>query len=112
MVTQARPGARSQARDLRLARERGILTRFIGVYCRARHGSRGTELCPECAGLLQYATGRLARCPYDPKPKCKHCPTHCYSPAQRQRIREVMRFSGLWYIRRGRLDWLVRYFLS
>jgi len=26
-------------------------------------------------------------------------------------MREIMRFSGLYFVRRGRLDWLVKYFL-
>lgn len=111
MVTRARRDA-GAARDLRLARERRILDNFIGVYCRAHHGTLRGELCRECAGLLRYAVGRLARCPYDPKPKCKHCPTHCYNAGNRARIREVMRFAGMWYVRRGRLDWLVRYFMT
>jgi hypothetical protein len=69
-------------------------------------------VCQSCRELLIYAEERLARCPYDPKPKCKHCPTHCYKPAMRVRIREVMKFSGMYHIRRGRVDWLIRYFLA
>ncbi|MFH1998920.1 MAG: nitrous oxide-stimulated promoter family protein [Planctomycetota bacterium] len=43
--------------------------------------------------------------------KRKACDTHCYKPAYRAKIKEVMRYSGIHFIKRGRLDWLVRYFL-
>ena len=59
------------------------------------NGAGGRELCPECRELLDYALARLGRCPYgEAKPVCRHCPTHCYSPAMREGIRRVMRFSG------------------
>jgi hypothetical protein len=87
------------------------LERFIEVFCRKRHG-RSEGLCPDCQELLDYARGRLARCPFDPKPACKACRIHCYDPAHRRRIQQVMRFSGRHFILRGRLDWLVKYFLG
>jgi len=89
-----------------------ILRRFVEVYCRSHH-SPGSPPgpCAECQDLLHYARRKLERCPYDPKPTCKECPTHCYKKEYRQRVREVMRYSGLYFVKRGRLDWLVRYFL-
>lgn len=87
-----------------------LLTRFIQVYCEQRHGTKGPRLCESCADLLAYSRQRLERCPYDPKPRCKDCPTHCYRPAYRERIREVMKFSGIYFVKRGRLDWLLKYF--
>ena len=92
-------------------RQREILCRFIQIYCAARHGSIDGSLCAECGNLAAYARERLERCPHHPKPSCKKCRTHCYKPAYRARIREIMRFSGLYLIRRGRLDLLVKYFL-
>lgn len=89
-----------------------ILAKFTHVYCRHHHGSDGQVLCPECQDLLQYAYKRVLHCPYDPKPACKNCPTHCYKPEYRQRIKEIMRFSGMYYVKRGRIDWLVKYFLA
>ena len=89
-----------------------MLRRFVGVYCRRKHHSGEGALCEECDELLAYARGRLEKCPLDPKPKCRDCTVHCYAPAYRQRIREVMRFSGMHFVKRGRLDWLVRYFLT
>lgn len=87
------------------------LAAFIDVFCRKHHTPLpGLPRCPECEELLQYAIERRARCPYDPKPACKHCVTHCYKPEYRQRIRKIMRFSGIYFIKRGRLDWLIKYF--
>jgi hypothetical protein len=91
--------------------EAKVLKRFIAVYCRENHGKTRGELCRDCSDLLDYGLKRLYACPYDPKPKCKDCPTHCYQPEYRAKIREVMRFSGIYFVKRGRLDWLVRYFM-
>lgn len=68
------------------------LEKMLGIYCRARHGGR--PLCADCRELLAYSRERLRLCSRDPKPACKDCPVHCYSPAMRERIREVMRYAG------------------
>ena len=87
------------------------LRRFVEVYCRAHHETDDGGLCHECRALFAYARERRQKCPHDPKPKCKDCHTHCYTPEYREKIREVMRFSGMHFVKRGRLDWLIRYFL-
>jgi len=87
------------------------LKRFVEVYCRAHHDTNGTGLCKGCRELVAYARARLERCPHDPKPKCKNCTTHCYKPEHRKMVRDVMRFSGMHFVKRGRLDWLIRYFM-
>ena len=89
-----------------------MLTRFIEVFCRKTHRTDGQQLCDRCAELRAYAVDRLARCPMDPKPKCKDCTVHCYDESHRARIKEVMKFSGMHFVKRGRLDWLVKYFLG
>jgi len=91
-------------------REAKTLTKFINIFCRQIHHCG--LLCPECSDLLAYAKNRLSHCPYDPKPKCKYCKTHCYAPRYRAKIREVMKFSGMYMVKRGRLDWLIKYFLQ
>ncbi|NIV30593.1 MAG: nitrous oxide-stimulated promoter family protein [Anaerolineae bacterium] len=109
---KARGGSKTAdaRRERRMELERRVLKSFIRVFCRNHHGA-GQELCTDCADLQAYALKRLERCPYDPKPKCKKCPTHCYRPDYRMRIKEVMKYSGIYYVKRGRLDWLVRYFM-
>ncbi|MCE5269917.1 nitrous oxide-stimulated promoter family protein [bacterium] len=94
-------------------REFETLKKFVTVYCENHHSrAEGEAVCGDCGELLEYARGRLGKCPYDPKPKCKDCPTHCYNPRYRQRVREVMKFSGMYFVKRGRVDWLVKYFMS
>lgn len=93
----------------RIERDNQVLHAFIRVYCRENHGSAG--LCPECAELLAYALKRNEKCPLDPKPRCKKCAVHCYKPEMRAKIKEVMKFSGIYFLKRGRLDWVYKYFL-
>ncbi len=98
--------------DRTAAKDQKILDGFVDVYCRQHHGQEDDRLCDECADLLAYATKRRENCPHDPKPKCKDCSTHCYKPEYRDRIKAVMRFSGMYFVKRGRLDWLARYFFE
>ena len=78
----------------RLVREKRTLATMIRIYCRQQHHT-AQGLCPECNELLDYAKKRLDRCPYqDGKTTCAKCPIHCYRPAMRTRIREVMRYAG------------------
>lgn len=93
-------------------RDHVIIDRFIEVYCRAHHETDCDALCDECRDLAAYAHDRLDRCPYDPKPACRKCLSHCYSQPYRDRMREIMRYSGMHFVKRGRIDWLFRYFLS
>ncbi|WP_022850487.1 nitrous oxide-stimulated promoter family protein [Limisalsivibrio acetivorans] len=103
-------------KEKRIRKDEKILRRFIHTYCRENHLKRGTAerergYCAECAELLTYALKRNEKCPLDPKPKCKDCHVHCYKPEMRSRIKEVMKFSGIYHIKRGRVDWLIHYFL-
>ncbi len=95
----------------RLDRQFAVLKRFVAVYCRNQHVPEGTTPCEECSDLLEYAHRRLEKCPYDPKPLCKNCTTHCYRTDYREKVRAVMRFSGTYYVKRGRFDWLIRGFV-
>ncbi len=78
----------------RLNRERRTIQVMIHIYCQGTHGSNGV-LCPECQQLEAYAMQRLDKCPFQAsKPTCAKCPIHCYKPAMRQQVRQVMRYSG------------------
>jgi hypothetical protein len=78
----------------RIAREKRTIEAMLRIFCRDRHGTRG-PLCAECQSLYDYAAGRLDRCPYGAaKTTCAGCPTHCYKPAMRERVKEVMRYAG------------------
>jgi len=106
-----------------------VLANFISIFCRENHqletknvfsikdarlhnslGNKDLVLCQDCRKLLSHGIAKLLLCPYDPKPMCKKCETHCYAPGYRERVREVMRFSGLYLVKHGRLDLMVHYF--
>ena len=102
-------------KEKRIKKDEKVLRAFIKTYCRENHLKKGAAevnggYCGECHKLLQYALKRNEKCPLDPKPKCKDCEIHCYVAENRQKIRDVMRFSGQYYIKRGRIDWLFHYF--
>jgi hypothetical protein len=78
----------------RLGRERRTVATMVALRCRDLHGTEG-ELCAECRTLGDYADYRLVKCPYgDEKPTCVNCPIHCYAKAEREQMKEVMRYSG------------------
>jgi hypothetical protein len=102
-----------------------ILVKFVALFCREKHGGEkkpfamkapllkdavaAVELCPDCTKLLKYGLSMRLRCPHDPKPPCKKCDAPCYREEYREKIREVMRFSGMLLVKRGRLDMLYHY---
>lgn len=111
--------------DRELRRDLKTLVKFIEVYCDLRHGDRDkaavelqthdvaviagrqVSVCDECRRLLAHAFVKRSTCPMEPKPACKHCPSHCYQPKYRQQIREVMKVSGRRLVLRGRVDYLL-----
>ena len=75
-------------------REKQTVSEMIALYCKKRHHVR-RGLCPACAALEQYARQRSDHCPFmETKTFCSNCRVHCYKPEMREKIREVMRFSG------------------
>ncbi len=75
-------------------REKEMVSLMIALYCRKNHGSK-EGLCPQCAELNQYARMRSDKCPFmETKTFCSNCKVHCYKPDMREKIRQVMRFSG------------------
>ena len=75
-------------------REKEIVSKMIVIYCKKKHGT-GQGLCSDCAALEAYAGMRSDKCPFmETKTFCSNCKVHCYKPDMREKIREVMRFSG------------------
>jgi predicted amidophosphoribosyltransferase len=78
----------------RMARESRTVEAMVTIYCRGHHGTR-RALCLDCRELLDYARERLDKCPFqEGKTTCANCPVHCYRPAEREKIRAVMRYAG------------------
>ena len=75
-------------------KEKRIVALMIRLYCQKKHGT-ASELCPDCQTLHDYAMLRSDKCPFmETKTFCSNCKVHCYKKDMRDRIREVMRFSG------------------
>ena len=117
-----KPLTKKELKDLNL------LGQFISLYCKSRHPEHQKtfyicknpkippltnsklNFCTECRDLLDYAIERRIKCPLDPKPMCKKCPVHCYRKDLREKIKEIMKESGIAMIKRGRLDMIYHYF--
>lgn len=89
----------AQKTERKRKREQRVVTEMIALYCRKNHGAgQAVEtggLCPECQKLCEYARARSEHCPFmEQKTFCSNCQVHCYKPDMRERIRQVMRFSG------------------
>lgn len=79
--------------DKKIEFEKKILREMILLYCNKKHKSN--TLCSECRELLEYSNNRVDNCKYiDEKSFCSNCKIKCYSPKTKEKIREVMRFSG------------------
>lgn len=77
----------------RIEEEKRVIAQMIRLYCRKKEGNE--ELCPSCRELLDYATLRLEKCPFgENKVTCRQCPVHCYKKEMREKMCEVMRYSG------------------
>jgi hypothetical protein len=108
---------RHQKKDIRL------IGKFVEVYCAGTHrtverssvalpaGLVERSLCTECRAFLEYAVTKRLKCPLEAeKPTCKHCRIHCYDRPRREKVREIMSYSGRALMLRGRLDYIWHYF--
>ncbi len=78
---------------MKIEEERKVVELMIKLYCKKKHKNK--ELCNDCNELLEYVNLRLNKCPFgDQKTFCSNCKIHCYKPIMREKIKEVMRFSG------------------
>jgi hypothetical protein len=119
-VLKKREISEKEKKDIR------TLIRFMKIFCMENHNServpfsfklfdireiekKEISLCQDCTRLLTYGLTMRLKCPYDPKPMCKKCKTQCYHGDYKAKIREVMRSSGMYMIKHGRLDMLYHY---
>ena len=83
----------------RIEEEKQTVEQMIRLYCRLKEGNK--VLCEDCSALLEYAHKRLDHCKFgEKKSTCRKCPVHCYKPAMREKMQQVMRFAGprmMWY---------------
>ena len=115
--------------DSKKSKDIKVLGNFISIFCRENHRAeakgifpikdarvrhtlddKDLVLCPDCQKLLNHGIAKLLLCPYDPKPMCKNCETYCFASGYREKIRQVMRFSGTYLVKHGRVDLMVHYY--
>lgn len=78
----------------KLKNEKITVKVMVEIFCHHKHNTK-ESLCMECEALLNYSTKRIDLCTYgDNKPVCSSCTVHCYQKDFRDKIKEVMRFSG------------------
>ena len=77
--------------DKKLIEEYKIVCEMIDLYHRKNDKFSDSEI----GELKAYVKKKLSSCPHGPdKPFCSYCKIHCYEPKMRDKIREIMRFSG------------------
>ena len=114
--------------EVKLNRDVRTLIQLIGIFCNNKHKSRpkdhwdlknrtspinesnSLKLCQECSDLLDYSIKQREKCMLDPKPLCKRCKIHCYSSDYRLKIKEVMKYSGMYLLTHGRVNLLFHFF--
>lgn len=77
----------------RISREKLTIKKMIDLY---------QAKCPQASAepehyeaLFAYAQKRLDKCVFgEEKPACKQCPVHCYQPAKREEMKQIMRWAG------------------
>ncbi|HDW8579830.1 TPA: nitrous oxide-stimulated promoter family protein [Escherichia coli] len=77
----------------RISREKLTIKKMIDLY---------QAKCPQASAepehydaLFAYARKRLDKCVFgEEKPACKQCPVHCYQPAKREEMKQIMRWAG------------------
>ena len=79
----------------KIEKEKQTIKLMIDIYCKKKHGNKSGELCEECAELLEQAHKRLTYCKFgEEKSTCSRCPIHCYKKDMKEKIKDVMKFSG------------------
>ncbi|WP_144817814.1 MULTISPECIES: nitrous oxide-stimulated promoter family protein [Enterobacteriaceae] len=77
----------------RITREKLTIRRMIALYQRGAPAAFTEE--GHYDTLFAYAEKRLDKCVFgEEKPACKQCPVHCYQPAKREEMKQIMRWAG------------------
>ena len=73
--------------------EKNVVNLMIRLYCKDHHHT--DALCNDCQSLSDYASMRVDKCPFmETKTFCSNCKVHCYKKDMREKIKQVMRYSG------------------
>ncbi len=79
----------------RINRETKTISAMLALYCKNHHPKNGHGICDNCREVQEYALKRLQNCPFiENKPTCANCLVHCYNKEMRNKVRQIMRYSG------------------
>jgi Nitrous oxide-stimulated promoter len=81
----------------RIEKEKTTIELMVNLYCNKKHKTKrySEELCEECSELLEYANKRLSLCKFgENKSSCYKCKIHCYKKDMKEKVKEIMKFSG------------------
>ncbi|MEN0615573.1 nitrous oxide-stimulated promoter family protein [Klebsiella indica] len=77
----------------RIAREKKTISSMISLYRRLCQDA--SDDAEHYRALNAYADKRLDKCVFgEEKPACRQCPVHCYQPARREEMKQIMRWAG------------------
>lgn len=77
----------------RLQREKLTIQKMIALY--QRKSPQALAEPAHYQALYDYAMKRLDKCAFgENKPACRQCPIHCYQPAKREEMKQIMRWAG------------------
>ena len=67
-------------------REKKVITEMVKLYCKKNHKNRD---------VLNYSLNRIDNCKYmETKTFCSNCKAPCYSPKMKEKVKQIMKFSG------------------
>ena len=74
----------------RISREKETIAKMIALY--AKQCPQASQEAGHYQALNAYADKRLDKCVFgEEKPACKQCPVHCYQPARREEMKQIIR---------------------
>lgn len=74
-------------------REKKVITEMVKLYCKKNH--KNGELCDECNEILNYSLKRIDHCKFmETKTFCSNCKSPCYNMEMKEKIKQIMKFSG------------------
>ncbi|MCD8340099.1 MAG: nitrous oxide-stimulated promoter family protein [Burkholderiales bacterium] len=96
MAHELSPKRLEKLKDSYIANEVKTIRIMSEIYCHDHHLRQGSQnLCDECQDFVDYATKRLACCPYGAsKPVCNKCKIHCFQKDYKTLAKKIMAYSG------------------
>lgn len=82
--------------EIRRQKKHDIVVQMVDIYCSGnKHKLDENGKCADCDLLLRYSKSRTDRCPYINETLfCSNCPTPCYRPDMKERMRDLMKYAG------------------